>query len=68
MRFLGEGVDVAGRKAVAELGEVGGVGGAICIDERGRVSFSMNSATMNRGYITEGIGPRVAIYSNGECI
>jgi len=36
MRFLGEGVDVAGRKAVAEMGEIGGVGGAICIDEGGQ--------------------------------
>lgn len=68
MRFLGEGVDVAGRKAVAELGEIGGVGGAICIDEGGRVSFPMNSATMNRGFITEDIGPKVAIYSNEECV
>lgn len=36
MRFLGEGVDVAGRKAVAEMGAIGGVGGAICIDEGGQ--------------------------------
>jgi isoaspartyl peptidase/L-asparaginase-like protein (Ntn-hydrolase superfamily) len=36
MRFLGEGVDVASKKAVAELGELGGVGGVICLDEQGR--------------------------------
>jgi isoaspartyl peptidase/L-asparaginase-like protein (Ntn-hydrolase superfamily) len=36
MRFLGESVDVAGRRAVAEMGEIGGVGGAICVDDGGQ--------------------------------
>lgn len=88
MRFLDEGVDVASSKAVAEMGDLGGVGGAVCIDDRGRgacrerggalerqvltshppsVSFPMNSATMNRGYITQGGPPRVAIFANEEC-
>jgi hypothetical protein len=68
MRFLGEGVDVAGSRAVAEMGEIGGVGGAICIDNSGSVSFPMNSATMNRGYITNGGSPKVAIYAHEECL
>lgn len=39
MRFLGEGVDVASSKAVAELSDLGGIGGAICLDESGRGEY-----------------------------
>lgn len=42
MRFLGEDVDTAGCKAVKELGQAGGVGGAICIDEGGRGELFKN--------------------------
>lgn len=40
MRFLGEDIDQAGRHAIDEMGHLGGVGGAICIDEAGRGALS----------------------------
>lgn len=68
MRFLGEDVDSAGQHAIDEMGHLGGVGGAICIDEAGQVSFPyFGSATFNRGYIRPGHRAKVAVYADEEC-
>lgn len=71
MRLRGETSEVAGKKAIEELTQVGGkgTGGAIILDLKGKVSFPMNSATMNRGFISSESGavPRVAIFDYETC-
>ncbi len=67
MRFLGEEASVAGRKAIDELNKAGGVGGAIVLDAKGNVTFPMNSATMNRGFISSASpNPKVALFAGEE--
>lgn len=71
MRLRGETSEVAGKKAVEELTQVGGkgTGGSIILDMKGGVSFPMNSATMNRGFISSASGAvaRVAIFDYETC-
>lgn len=67
MRFLGEPASLAGQRAIDELGVLGGIGGAILVDKQGRVSFPMNSSTMNRGYIVQAGKPKVALFAGEEC-
>jgi isoaspartyl peptidase/L-asparaginase-like protein (Ntn-hydrolase superfamily) len=51
MRYLGETMEQAAGKVVADLGEVGGSGGLIAVDAHGNVALPFNSGGMYRGRI-----------------
>jgi beta-aspartyl-peptidase (threonine type) len=56
-------VQAATDATIAEVGRMGGDGGVIALDARGRVAFAMNSPGMYRGWVSEGGQPRTAIYA-----
>jgi isoaspartyl peptidase/L-asparaginase-like protein (Ntn-hydrolase superfamily) len=62
MRYLGEPLARAASGALAELDRVGGDGGLIAIDRRGRVAMPFNTEGMYRGWITRDGETTVAIY------
>ena len=45
-------VDRAARAAIAKVGDLGGDGGVIALDRRGRLAMPFNTAGMYRGYVT----------------
>lgn len=53
MRFLGEGLEVAAQKVIADLGPLGGSGGLVAVDARGNVSLPFNCSGMYRGQLRE---------------
>jgi beta-aspartyl-peptidase (threonine type) len=55
-------VRAAASATIADIGSIGGDGGLIAIDARGRIAFAMNSPGMYRGWITPKAAPRTAIY------
>jgi beta-aspartyl-peptidase (threonine type) len=59
------GVDVtaATDATMADIANLGGDGGLIAIDGRGRIAFAMNSSGMYRGWVTHDAPPGTAIYS-----
>jgi beta-aspartyl-peptidase (threonine type) len=59
-----ESVQEAADGTIASIGELGGDGGLIAIDGRGKIAFAMNSAGMYRGWITEGSAAQTAIYGS----
>ena len=58
MRYRGESLVVAARNALNEVAALGGTGGLIAVDRRGRVTLPFNSEGMYRGYVC-GEGPPV---------
>ena len=62
MRFLGESLDVAAGRVVADLGEIGGSGGLVAVDAAGRVALPFNSSGMYRGQIGADGVPMTGIY------
>ena len=62
MRHLGEGLEIAAERVVADLGAFGGSGGLVAVDAAGNVSLPFNCAGMYRGVIgVDGVA-RTAIY------
>ncbi len=61
VRFLGEDIVKAADAALAEVAALGGDGGVVVIDGRGRAAYSFNSAGMYRGMIDPD-GAETAIY------
>ena len=47
-----------------EVGELGGDGGVIVLDARGRYAWSMNTPGMYRGYLRSGGSPLVQIFAD----
>jgi isoaspartyl peptidase/L-asparaginase-like protein (Ntn-hydrolase superfamily) len=62
MRYLGEPLGIAARRALAGVAALGGDGGLIAIDRAGRVAMPFNSEGMYRGCARHG-RYRVAIYA-----
>jgi isoaspartyl peptidase/L-asparaginase-like protein (Ntn-hydrolase superfamily) len=63
MRLLGAPLDAACEQALRRVGSLGGRGGCIAVDARGRVALPFTSAAMPRGTMAEAGEPRVAIGS-----
>ncbi len=59
--LLGEDIETAGDKALAQVAELGGDGGVVLIDGEGNAAFSFNSPGMYRGVI-DADGFETAIY------
>jgi isoaspartyl peptidase/L-asparaginase-like protein (Ntn-hydrolase superfamily) len=62
MRYLGKPLARAAADALERLGRLGGDGGLVAIDRRGRVAMPFNTAGMYRGCITRDGALSVAIY------
>ncbi|MEN3353402.1 MAG: L-asparaginase / beta-aspartyl-peptidase [Betaproteobacteria bacterium] len=54
MRYLGESLLVAARSALSEVAVLGGTGGLIAVDRRGRIALPFNTEGMYRGYVRSG--------------
>jgi beta-aspartyl-peptidase (threonine type) len=54
MRYLGESLSMAARRALAEVAALGGTGGLIAIDRRGRIALPFNTEGMYRAYVRSG--------------
>lgn len=62
MRFLGESLDAAAERVVADLGGLGGSGGLIAVDAAGNVALPFNCSGMYRGRIGDDGVALTAIY------
>jgi beta-aspartyl-peptidase (threonine type) len=62
MRYLRQPLARAAAGALARLVQIGGAGGLVAIDRRGRVAAPFNTEGMYRGWITRGGRATVAIY------
>jgi beta-aspartyl-peptidase (threonine type) len=58
--------DAAAGVVQGELGRLGGQGGLIAIDARGRVVCSLNTPGMYRGWIDASGQPRTAIFADED--
>lgn len=63
MAWHREGVQSAASNTIKDVGELGGDGGLIAIDARGRVAFAMNSTGMYRGAVGASSPAHTAIYA-----
>jgi beta-aspartyl-peptidase (threonine type) len=52
MRYLGESLTVAARKALREVERLGGSGGLIAVDAKGRIAMPFNTEGMYRGCVS----------------
>ncbi len=52
MRYLGESLAVAARKALREVAKLGGSGGLVAVDARGRIAMPFDTEGMYRGCVT----------------
>jgi L-asparaginase / beta-aspartyl-peptidase len=57
-------VQAAADATVSDIGSIGGDGGLIAMDGRGRIAFAMNSSGMYRGWATSANERGTAIYSD----
>jgi beta-aspartyl-peptidase (threonine type) len=57
-------VQAAADATIADIGVIGGDGGLIAMDGRGRIAFAMNSSGMYRGWVTSRDARGTAIYSD----
>lgn len=62
MRYLGRPLARAATEALAAAARLGGSGGLIALDARGRVAMPFDTGGMYRGFVARGARPRVAIY------
>jgi L-asparaginase / beta-aspartyl-peptidase len=62
MRYRRESLDRAADQALGRMAALGGAGGLVAIDRRGRVVAPFNTEGMYRGWITRGGRATVAIY------
>lgn len=62
MRYLRESLAVAARKALREIEKLGGAGGLIAVDAKGRITMPFNTEGMYRGYVTADGESVVSIY------
>ena len=64
MRYRGESLARAGAAALAQVARLGGRGGLIAVDRRGRIAMPFNSEGMYRGCID--LRGRCMIAANNE--
>ena len=64
MAWHREGVQSAADNTIKDIGGLGGDGGLIAMDARGRVAFAMNSPGMYRGSVGASSPAHTAIYAN----
>ena len=64
MAWHREGVQSAANNTIKDIGELGGDGGLIAMDARGRVAFAMNSTGMYRGSVGASSPAHTAIYAS----
>jgi beta-aspartyl-peptidase (threonine type) len=57
-------VQTAADATIADIGSLGGDGGLIALDGRGRIAFAMNSSGMYRGWVTHAVPRGTAIYAD----
>lgn len=62
--WLKSSIQDAATAAIADIGALGGDGGVIAMDGRGRIGFAMNSSGMYRGWVTSSAPAGTAIYSD----
>jgi beta-aspartyl-peptidase (threonine type) len=63
MAWHRESVQSAANNTIADIGALGGDGGLIAIDARGRVAFAMNTTGMYRGSVGSASPAHTAIYA-----
>jgi beta-aspartyl-peptidase (threonine type) len=61
-----ESVQSAASNTIKDIGGLGGDGGLIAMDARGRVAFAMNSLGMYRGSVGSASVPQTAIYAGEQ--
>lgn len=66
--WKGESVKVAADATIESIGDLGGDGGLIAIDGKGRPAFSMNTEGMYRGFVAKGLPARTAIYADEKLV
>jgi len=54
VKYAGEPVERAAKHVIEEVGRMGGYGGLIAVDAKGRIAMPYSSATMARGYAVAG--------------
>jgi beta-aspartyl-peptidase (threonine type) len=59
-----ESVQRAANATIADIGSLGGDGGLIALDARGRVGFAMNTGGMYRGFVSSSRPARTALYAS----
>jgi len=64
MAWHRESLNAAASNTIRDIGSIGGDGGLIAIDARGRVAFAMNSPGMYRGSVGSGNPAKTAIYAD----
>jgi beta-aspartyl-peptidase (threonine type) len=62
MAYGGASLATAARDALAHVRRLGGTGGLIAIDRRGRIALPFNTDGMYRGYVRAGDDPVTAIF------
>ena len=62
MRYAGLSVGAAARAAIRNVARIGGSGGMIALDQRGRFAMPFNTEGMYRGYVSESGTIATAIY------
>jgi L-asparaginase/beta-aspartyl-peptidase (threonine type) len=66
MRYAGRDLDAACSEALAGVAALGGSGGCIALDARGRAAFHFDTPDMPRGLRVGAEEPRVAVYGRGS--
>jgi beta-aspartyl-peptidase (threonine type) len=61
--WLDQHVQAAADATIADIGSLGGDGGLIALDARGRVAFAMNTSGMYRGFVSSTQRAHTAIYA-----
>ena len=62
MAYGGATLAAAARDALAHVARLGGTGGLIAVDRRGRIALPFNTEGMYRGYVRAGEAPLTAIF------
>ena len=62
----GADIQSAADAEIAQVGDIGGDGGVIALDDEGRVAFSLNTSGMYRGAVSSTTAARVAIYGDED--
>jgi len=66
IRYGGRDLDAACREALAEVAAIGGFGGCIALDPRGRVAIHFDTPAMARGVRIAGGASRLAVEGPGD--